>query len=407
MQPTNPSPPRRRLDVLGLALLLALAAALGLWWHSSRTLDWPAAGLAVLPGTPEETVDGFLEAIARDDMESAAKLLTARYGSMDGPELAKQLSDSLRQAGGLTRWLLVSRQDGDPVLLTVYAHFARAGEMVMTAEVFSDAAGWRMGNLRTGDGTNPRWRPPTWETANTPRLRFHAWPGLAVRDLTMLLERGEEAFGLALGPFRGADQGVLALMSEQVDVFIYDSGISLSAAVGEALPDWVVGTWRGGAVHLITQGPNTREGQPLLFEYLTHELNHAILSRYLQVRALKLVAVPAWLPEGMAGLAARQLSGARRAGFASEAARAQPPALTDLARTFTHNQVQYRYEYSFAFCEYLCGRFGAETLRHLVDAICEGATPSTALELATGQEMATLTASWHAWLQGGLVWTTP
>ena len=36
-----------------------------------------------------------------------------------------------------------------------------------------------------------------------------------------------------------------------------------------------------------------------------------------------------------------------------------------------------------------------------------GLMVAAALEAATAQDMTALTASWHAWLRGGLVWTTP
>lgn len=401
---TNPQA-RRRWDVLGLALVLALASVVGMRLHASRDLDWPSSGLPVLAGTPEEAVHAFLEALANDDTASAAQLASSHYGGVDGPALARQLADGLRKTGALTRWLLVSRRDGEPVLITVYARFALAGDAVLTAEVFGEAAGWRVGNLRMGDGVNRAWKPPDWETASTSRLLIHAWPGYG-RDLSLLAERGEEALDMALRPLAGAAANLLASEERPVAVYIYDSSVSLSAAFGESVPEWVTGVWRGGAVHLITQGPNTRDGRPLLLEYLTHELNHAMLSRYVQGRAAKLVSIPAWLSEGTAGVAARQLTGARRTHFAAAAARSEPPSLADLEERFAGSTVEFRYEYSFALCEYLCGRFGLDTLQRVLDAICDGAAPNTALETVTGQGFAALVAEWHSWLRGGLVWTS-
>jgi hypothetical protein len=393
-----------RWDALGLVVLLGLASLIGLRLAASRSLDWGAEGLPVLPGTAEETVNAFLDALARNDPSSAAALFTSHYGGTPDEAALAKLAEVINQAGGLTRWLLVSRKEGDPVHITVYTRLARAGDLVLTVEVFGDAIGWRVGNLHMGDGPPLARLATTWETASTPRLRLHATLSVAPRDLPLLVNRGEEALELALRLLTGASAGELVSQDRPVDIYVHESLTSLSAAVGRPVPDTVRGFWHGGAVHLVTQGPNTRDGQPLLLELLIHELNHGMLARYVQARARQQVRIPAWLGEGMAGVAARQLTAERRAHFANAAAGMRLPSLADLVGQFAGDSAQFRYELSFALCEYLCGRFGLDTLQRIVDGMCDGMGPDTALEAASGQELTALMADWHAWLRGGLVW---
>jgi len=390
--------PVNRLPAAFLVIaVLCLAAAAGLAVRGQPGV--PAEGLPITEGTAENAVDEFLAAIARSDWQALEGMLTARYVGFAGEGLREQLERSLQQTGPLQQWAIVSRAGDEPAVLTVHARFAKTRTLVMNAEAYEDRVGWRIGSLTT---KQLLWRPPAWQSARTARLNLHVWPG-PDRDLALLLEMGEEAFDRALLPLAAAGPEALAELCRPVEVYVYMDNAGMSAALGEALPDWIAGTWRGGAVHVIT--PRILGGdQPLLWEILAHELNHAVLSRYIGRRAIGPVDVPVWLSEGMAGVAARQLLGSRRAAFARAAASAELPSLDELGQGFRSGTLEHRYEYSFSLAEYISGAFGADALRLIVDETCLGAKTPEAIETVTGLSLAGLTAAWHDWLRGGLVW---
>jgi len=197
-------------------------------------------------------------------------------------------------------------------------------------------------------------------------------------------------------------------VTEVADVFVYDSLDSVRSATGLGYPDWFAGSVWAGSVHLLASPALARNHQDL-YEIFVHELNHLLVARY--VAALSLseageqgVAVPSWLGEGMAGLAAGQLTGQRRSSFIARVSDVTLtlPKLSQLVTGFDTNPVEGRYEYAFSLAEYLTGSYGPDTLRQVLEGVGEGSDPLRALEGVTGQTIDDFTRAWHRWLRDGM-----
>ncbi len=385
------------LVVGGLAVLaISILVVVGPRLFRPR-LDWPDDGIPIVPGSPEEALDRVLAALAAGDLETAAGSITDRYG-VSAAEVAKTLADGLRQVGQLRRWLIVATLPGDPVTCTVYASFSRAGDVAMTAEVYADPEGWRLGNLRASTAD---WQPPDWEGAATARVRIVAWPGCRA-DLDALLARAEEGYDQALGPIRaGAPE--FAGFPAQVSVYIYNSQENFGAGSGTRVQSWSVGAFAGGAVHLVS--PSGVAGRDLdLYQIYVHELNHGLFQQYAWERAGRLPPLPAWLLEGTAGLAAGQLDAGARKALMTDAAKGPLPALDELAEGFATNAITYRYQYAYSLAEYLVHEYGPDVLARLVDALCDGLRPGEAVRQVTGDTQAKVESGWRAWLSRGSTW---
>lgn len=400
--------PRAERRLIALLVLVALVTGVALagGCTSKLTRGWPA-GLKVLPGTAEAAAAAFLKALASGDTEKAAGMFTARYG-LDPADMANRLSAGLTPAGELEAWRIVSRQDGDPVRIGVYTHFSKAGQMVMTMEVYQEAGGWRVGNFAGGPppGSSPagasNLKPTTWLTAKTAKLNIHVWPGHE-DDLKALVEHGDEAFAMALRPLEGGDRAALSAAEQTaVDVYVYDSLDSLRAAVSPNGPDWTIGLISGGAVHLVSPSGVTYRKVDLV-QVCVHELNHELFGRYLGAKVEHGRRLPAWLSEGTAELAAGQLTKEIRADLATRyKAATDLPTLADLEPDFASNPLQDCYALSAALAEYLTKQYGPDALVKLADTIAEGASFREAVEGLTGLTLDGFTNKWHDWVRNGL-----
>ena len=407
---------RRVLTWLGVVVVVAAVGAavffFGVLPARKSALIWPTEGLAVTPGGAEEAAVWFLDSVSRGDYATVAARFTRRFGTIDPADIAKSLSASLGSMGRLEKWLLVASAPGNPVTVTAYGHLTRKGDQIMTIEVYSEEGEWRFGNVRLRNPSSVSWRPPKWLEAETARLDLNVWPGHAA-DLGTLKDRGELAFSQALEPLAAgtgsAAGGPTAAplppgLTDKVSVWVYDSLASLSAATGQDLPDWFAGMATADGVIVLSSEALAKNQQDLSVIFV-HELNHFLLMRYIAARSGgSLEGLPSWLGEGTAGLAARQFSGGRRAGFL--ASLPAPPAtlatLSQLTVGFTVNPLPWRYEYAYSAAEYLVRMYGADAPRRLIDFICAGATPEEAITQLTGLSVKDFEAAWHAWLRAGM-----
>ncbi len=94
--------------------------------------------------------------------------------------MVTSLTESLAQTGDLERWLVVAKEEGPPVTVTVYCHFSRQGDLALRAEVFGQPGEWRLGNVRSPGPSEKG--PPQWETGATACLRIHVWPGFSLAE---------------------------------------------------------------------------------------------------------------------------------------------------------------------------------------------------------------------------------
>ena len=337
-----------------------------------------------------------------------AARFTRRFGTIDPADIANSLSASLGSMGRLEKWLLVASAPGNPVTVTAYGHLTRKGDQIMTIEVYSEDGEWRFGNVRLRNPSSVSWRPPKWLEAETARLDLHVWPGHDA-DLGTLMDRGEPAFSQALEPLVvAAETGAPPPspgLTDKVSVWVYDSLASLSAAAGQVYPGWQVGMATGDGVIILSSEAMARNNPPQdLYRILVHELHHYLLSRYVTATSGRLrTDLPAWLAEGLAGLAADQL-GAQRTAFLSSlpAPPAPLPSLAEVALGFGPREMPLRYPYAYSAAEYLVRMYGADAPRLLIDFICAGATPEEAITKLTGLSVKDFEAAWHAWLRAGM-----
>jgi hypothetical protein len=406
---------RRVLAWLGVVVVVAAVGAavffFGVLPARKSALIWPAEGLAVTPGGAEEAAASFVTSLSRGEYDAIAARFTKRFGTVNPADIANSLSASLGSVGRLEKWLLVASSPGDPVTVTAYSHFTRKGDQVMTIEVYREDGEWRFGNIRLRSPSAASWKPPAWLEAETARLRLRVWPGHDA-DLGTLKDRGEFGFSQALGPLAagaGSATGgstaapLPAGLTDKVSVWVYDSLASLSAATGQGYPDWFVGTVTGDGVIILSSEAMARNNPPKdLCTIFVHELNHYLLSRYVTATSGRLLTdLPAWLAEGLAGLAAHQLSGP---AFLSSlpASPAPLPSLAEVALGFGPSEMPLRYPYAFSAAEYLVRMYGADAPRRLIDFICAGATPEEAITKLTGLSVKDFEAAWHAWLRAGM-----
>jgi hypothetical protein len=407
---------RRVLAWLGVAAVVtAVGVAIfcfGVLPARRTALVWPAQGLVVVPGSAEEAAASFAASLSRGEYDAIAARFTKRFGPVNPADIANSVKASLGSVGRLEKWLLVASSPGDPVTVTAYSHFTRKGNQIMTIEVYREDSEWRFGNIRLRSPSAASWKPPAWLEVETDRLRLRVWPGHDA-DLGTLKDRGEFGFSQALGPLAagagsatgGPTQAPLpAGLTDKVSVWVYDSLVSLSAATGQGYPDWFVGTVTGDGVIILSSEAMARNNPPKdLYTIFVHELNHCLLSRYVAATGGQLLSdLPAWLAEGLAGLAAHQLSDPAAFLSSLPASPAPLPSLAEVALGFGPSQMPLRYPYAFSAVEYLAHAHGADAPRHLIDFICAGATPEEAITKLTGLSVKDFEAAWHAWLRAGM-----
>lgn len=371
-------------------------------------LDWTKPGLPVEPGSPEGAVGDFLRTL---QAFQGGEVPTQWGGRTLDPEAdaasLKAIRKAFSLAGDLAYWRIVSRADEEAgtVLVTAYLRFRGYGDMGMLFQLSKNHGQWEVVHFGTERGFRP-WKAPKWQTASTPHLKLHVWPGYQ-SELTVLEQQGEEAFTQAAAPLTRALKNTSALpegFEGPVDVYVYDSVSSLNGATGLRLGESVNGVWTAGAVHLVQHqatGTNTAE----LVASLTHEINHGLLERYVRWKTPSgavLQPVPKWITEGLA----ESVEGFPRSWgpFLTWAAAGQAllPTIEEVARF--EPELRYRYELALSFVLYLEGRFGEGTVMQVVDAICQGRKWPRGLESVTGEIIDDLTKGWHQWLAAYTQW---
>lgn len=377
------------LVVLAIVSVLALSAG--------RQPPWPEH-VGPETGTAEEAVARVLDLIAGGEWAEVTDLVTTRHG-LDQPAMARLLQLALEPLGDLERWGITGSEPGDPVLVTIVCQFSRVPRVTLQLEAFAAAEGWRVGHVFP-----PLALPSVnWLVAATERLQLRVWPGHR-GDLDSLVRLGEQGFDQALGPLLAGDEPLPGWASVPVTVYVFESKQQLGAAAHRPPSARLLGTTYANAVLMVSSAERSDQS---FYQLLVHELNHLLLWRYARARDPAPAAIPAWLSEGMAGLAAGQLEGRRREDFF----RSQPslsrvlglPTPGDLAEAFNTSPVaghwrQWTYEYAFALAEYLTMRHGPDALRRLVDMIGDGLSSAGALVELTGVTVEELTLDWHGWL---------
>ena len=401
---------RRVLTWVGVAAVVtAVGVAIfcfGVLPARKSALVWPAQGLVVAPGSAEEAAASFAASLSRGEYDAIAARFTKRFGAVNPADIANSVKASLGSVGRLEKWLLVASAPGDPVTVTAYGHLTRKGDQILTIEVYREDGEWRFGNVVLRNPSTASWKPPAWLEAETDRLDIHVWPDHNA-DLATLKDRGESGFSQAVAPLAAGGPTAAPLppgLTDKVSVWVYDSLESLSATTGQGYADWFVGMATGDGVIILSSEAMARNNPPKdLYTIFVHELNHYLLSRYVTATSGRLLTdhLPAWLAEGLAGLAADQLSGP---AFVSSllASPAPLPSLAEVALGFGPSQMPLRYPYAFSAVEYLAHAHGADAPRRLIDFICAGATPEEAITKLTGLSVKDFEAAWHAWLRAGM-----
>lgn len=393
---------RRALPVILAFVGVAVVLLARFTMAPSQTLDWPEEGMLIEPDSAEEMVASLLEAISQSDWETVSSLATIRHGTPSGVHAGQTIGSALEIMGKLTRWMVVDSLPGvpgdskTPTRIRVYCRFSRVGDVALTVEAFPDPEGWRFRNITTSDSWAPGFRAPEWVVGRTTYLELRVWPGHQ-QDMDYLLASGDSAVDRAVWPLGGI-QSLPETVLAPATVFVFRSLRDLEAAIGQDLPEWIVGMTVGDSVLILSSSSMDQKFSSIL----THELNHLYLGRYLLAVAEEADgapgSVPAWLSEGMAGLAANQYIGNLQLVNESSSVL---PTLDQLATPFRDNPTPQCYQFAYSVAEYMTQYAGPSALRDMVDLVATGKAWEDALKIVTGLSVDEFTASWHAWLRTG------
>jgi hypothetical protein len=386
-----------RVPVLESVRLAALGG-IDVWSSAFGRLQWPETGLPVTPGDPSEVVAGFLEGLRRNDPAEVSRhvVIAADAGSQEfGPWLRRMI----QFAGPLDRWMMVNRTDGD--VFTVYCRFRRA-DLAMEVGLEQSGDSWLITSV-TSTRQRHSWREPVWKEGASAHLRLRAWPGFGAA-IAVLAAADQAIYEQALAALCLQPDAVPAALAAPVEVMVFNSRANLHKALGIPIDDRSLGLWDRQAIYLVPEAPAADLARPefarALVSTCTHEMTHALVTRYTHHRSGgKIVEPPWWLGEGLALLGERGHLVGKRDKIAAELKQVELPSIDGIARAKSACPLCL----TATLMEYLTVVHGRDAPRRILDALCADRSPDQAVEAVTGRTMKELTADWHEWLRGGMV----
>lgn len=166
-----------------------------------------------------------------------------------------------------------------------------------------------------------------------------------------------------------------------------------------AMPDWAAGMTFGQrrAIFLVVGSGRVYPDRDLA-GVLAHECAHVQIAAALAASgAPDGRAVPWWFEEGWAVLQARPWGWSDALALASAILPSTPPPLSSVRAGIpeTADEARRAYAISVSFMTFLERRSGPETPGRIVKGVMAGHDFGTALELATGSDLATLESEWR------------
>jgi hypothetical protein len=245
-----------------------------------------------------------------------------------------------------------------------------------------------------------QYRSQTYESVVEDR-RFQ-WRQLRARNLDVLWNRGDEAYGrILLAVCSRALEQVAAesgvTLERPVKVFVYGDPDEFRSASFRGGYEWVGGTFYPHENVILVFAPPNQQGTEIAARAIPHELTHAVLH---QVTDNPFGDVPQWLNEGLATRAEPSLSADQAEALASAVANEKLLSLKAIGGAFPvdPDEALLAYAQSHSAVTFLLGRYGRARINALLAAYREGVTHDDGLQRALGFDTAELDRQWRAWL---------
>ena len=188
-------------------------------------------------------------------------------------------------------------------------------------------------------------------------------------------------------------------LDQPVEIYIYSNMSDLRGTLVPGSQEWVAGH-ADPALGIVMVAVEPRPGQDTIMrQRIPHELMHVMLSRAVGGGDRKL---PAWLNEGMAGLAEIVPNAEYESVLELAIARDQWIPLSALCDAFPADtgRALLAYAESQSFAGYLHGLYGSSGLFKLAKTYADGADCERGPELAFGVPLSKLEQDWHSSLTG-------
>lgn len=227
----------------------------------------------------------------------------------------------------------------------------------------------------------------TWQSLGSDLMRVHWYGGDA--------DFGQAALKTAQAGLDMVGRLIPADLSRPIDIYIYTSLADLRGTLAPGSQEWIAGhadPSLGLVMVVIEPGPDR---DITMQQRLPHELMHVMLYRVMGDSYRNL---PAWLNEGMAGLAELVYNTAYDRVLQDALARRDWIPLNDLCRSFPADTDRAILAYAEArsFTSFLYEKYGSAGLLSLATAYARDADCDRGPEQAYGVSLSSLEAEWQA-----------
>ena len=238
-----------------------------------------------------------------------------------------------------------------------------------------------------------------WETREDDNLRVHWY-------------EGDEAFGLsALDTARAGLADIQKLFpvntSQPIDIYIYASPNELQNALFMGGETWIAGHASPALGIIFASIPPGEQEKILMQEYISHEMAHVLLYRYVGENYNLL---PIWLLEGTASMAELYPNPDYQLALERATENDALIPVAELCHTFPRNASEAFLAYAEAtsFTRYLYANYGYSGMDDLINAYADGLSCETGTVSAFGETLEYLDADWRESVLGanmlGVAW---
>ncbi len=236
--------------------------------------------------------------------------------------------------------------------------------------------------------------PADWEAASSEHVTVHAPPSQA-RAARQLAREADDHL-LRLVDITGLDEP-----RGHIDAYLAPDRASFSSIQPGEPPAWAAGTAypSRGLIFVLMNSP----GEKTARQVFVHEMAHVVLHW-----SFGDAEPPRWLEEGIAQVAAGELSLSTHATLTRAAATGQLLPLSSLTRGFPHHAAGARVAYAQSrdLILYLRARYGEAVIGAVVSAMAAGAPAEEAIEASTGTPFDELEAAWLSRIRRRYAWIT-
>lgn len=357
---------------------------------SRRRAIAAALGLAIVPG------------VVNAQAASGVRFVQSGFESRFPDTMLFQLEATAGQP--IERVTLNYRVDGRRTLSAGDAKFSQAG--TIRAEHAIDLTrrylppGTQLQFYWQVEAGGGQYRSQTYQSVVEDR-RFQ-WRQLRARNLDVLWNRGDEAYGRILLAICSraleqvaAESGVT--LERPVKVFVYGDVEEFRSASYRGGYEWVGGTFYPHENVILIFAPPNQQGADIASRAIPHELTHAVIH---QVTDNPFGDVPQWLNEGLSTRAEPSLSPAQAEALAAAVTQEKLLPLKAIGGAFPVDpqEALLAYAQSYSAATFLVETYGRARISALLAAYREGVTHDDGLRRKLGFDTAELDKQWRAWL---------